>query len=306
VRREDFGPGALARTTDGGRSWRAVRGLGLPYGAPGCPRCIAGVRFGDRRHGYMFGGPFIETADGGRSWSIIPGPAPVIDVETSGREAYALGMIWPSFRTAQLYRLTGIRLVPVGPPLPVTTRWPQLVVHGTGVYLLNPSGVGRPSTLWASHDAGHSWQRLTAPCTWPGADGGALAAWSAAGLALACGSQPAAGNQAKTFYVSTDGGAHWRLTARIGFTSGYVTSLAASLNTWVLAEARGEIAVGSDGGQTWRPAIFLPRAAAVEGWGSVAFTDRSHAVAVPWTMNGDVLAFSSDGGHSWDDVRFGH
>jgi hypothetical protein len=172
-------------------------------------------------------------------------------------------------------------------------------VHGAAIYLT------ASRRLWASPDAGRSWRRLTTPCTWTGTYGAALAAWSPTDLGLVCGSQPAAGNQAKTFYASIDGGAHWRLTAQIAFTAGYVTSLAAaSLNRWALAEARDDLSMGTNGGQTWRPAIFPAHAPVVEGWRYVAFTDRTHAVAVPWTLNGDVLAFSADGAHSWREVSF--
>jgi hypothetical protein len=163
-----------------------------------------------------------------------------------------------------------------------------------------------PGRLWASPDAGRSWQRLTTPCRWPGANGAALAAWSASRLALACGGEPGAGNQAKTFHVSTDGAANWRLTGRIGMRPGYVTSLAAGgPHTWALAEARGTIEISRDGGRSWRGATFADPRAAVEGWGNVAFIDPTHAVAVPWTLNGAVLALTGDGVRRWTEVSFG-
>jgi photosystem II stability/assembly factor-like uncharacterized protein len=263
------------------------------------------VRFEDRHHGFLFGGPLLETEDGGRSWRLVGSAVPVIDVEVSHRAAYGLALDWPREQTARLYRVTATRAVRIGPVLRVDGRWPQLVVHGRAVYLLAPGAIGRRAILWASHDAGRSWRRLSAPCTWPGANGAALAAWSPSELALVCGSQPTTGHQAKAFYVSTDGGAHWRLTARIAFTPGYLTSLAAgSVNHWVLAEARDGLSAGFDSGQTWRPGLFAPTVADVEGWGYVAFIDRTHAVAVPWTLNGDVLAFSADAGHTWREVTF--
>jgi photosystem II stability/assembly factor-like uncharacterized protein len=136
------------------------------------------------------------TTDGGRSWRAVNAPG-----LPDAPDGY-----------------------PKGPTLPVGGAWPQLVVRGRGVYVL------ASEHLWASDDAGRSWQRLTTPCTWPGANGATLAAWSASGLALACGSQP--------------------------------------------------------------------------GWGEVSLTDATHGVAVPWTLSGSVLAFTSDGGRRWTEVGF--
>jgi hypothetical protein len=42
----------------------------------------------------------------------------------------------------------------------------------------------------------------------------------------------------------------------------------------------------------------------VEGWGQVVFINRRRGFAVPWTLNGDVLAFTADGGRAWREVAF--
>lgn len=305
-------PGVLARTTDGGRIWAVVGPAALRYAlpAPGDPRADSAVSFVDRRHGYLFGGVLLATTDGGRTWRLIPTRGPVIDVEASAGRAYAEALGCPTCQTAYLYRIRDGRLWRIGPPLPGGRA--QLVVRGRAVYLLDAyDAIGEPVPMWASQDAGLAWRRLTVPCTWLGADA-ALAAWSASGLALACGSQPGAGNQAKTFYSSTDGGVHWRITSRIGFapgagfTPGYVLSLAApTARTWVLGEARGGIMVSHDGGRSWHWPTFSGATASVEGFGSVSFSDATHGVAVPWTLNGDVLAFTADGGRRWREVSSG-
>jgi hypothetical protein len=192
IGRAHVGPALLAITTDGGRSWRAVNAPGLPDAPDGYPKGIAGVRFAERRH----------------------------DVETSRRAAYALALDWPNDTAVRISRFSGDRLVSIGPTLPVRGTWPQLVVRGRGVHVL------ASEHLWASDDAGRSWQRLTTR----GRARTALAAWSASGLALACGSQP--------------------------------------------------------------------------GWAEVSLTDATHGVAVPWTLNASVLAFTSDGGRRWTEVGF--
>jgi photosystem II stability/assembly factor-like uncharacterized protein len=278
-------PGVLARTDDGGRTWTEIQSPPLSY--PG------GVRFIDRDHGYLFGRALWATLDGGRRWHRIPLPAALRDVETGAGQAYAL-------TSRGVYRITG-RPVPIGPAVRGSGN---LVVHGAAIYFL---GSG---SLWASADQGRSWRRLAFPCAAP-AGIAALAAWSTTGLALACGGEPGAGNEAKTFYASTDGGARWRVCGRTGFTpgrgltGGYVSGLAAAgPRTWVLTEARGGIAVTHDGGRTWRFATIAGTTAEVEGWGNVALTSATHAVAVPWTLNGDVLAFTADAGRTWHEVRF--
>lgn len=216
----------------------------------------------------------------------------------------------------RLYRISdgGRTFMRIGPAGSVGG---DLVVRDGSVYLLSAdrarAGVPAPHlSLWALHPGG-SWRRLSAPCprTGPysyGAGALALAAWSANGLALACGGEPAAGNQAKVFYSSTDGGVHWRLAGHLpgggGMGPGYIDSLAAaSSKTWALALARYAIEVTHDGGRDWQiGASTFPNK--VEGWGYVAFTDATHAVAVPWALNGSVLAFTSDAGDNWTQVAF--
>lgn len=289
--------GVLARTIDGGRHWTVVGPAALRYAQPGPGywKADSSVRFLDRLHGYLFGGLLLATADGGSTWRVIFSEQPVLDVETGAGRAYAL-------TSTGLYRITRY-LERIGPAVPGPRA--TLVVHGAAVYLLvPPSQAGQPAVLWASPDAGRSWRRESAPCTWSGALASALAAWSSDGLALACGGQPAAGRQTKTFFVSTDGGARWRLTGRIGFVDGYVLRLAAAnAHTWVLAEAPG-IELSTDGGHTWRPPRFTGRQFEVEAWGDVSFMNASDAVAVPATLNGSVLAFSRDRARTWTEVPF--
>lgn len=304
--------GVLARTDDGGRTWSVVRTPGMGYAQVGYPGGVSGVRFVDRLHGYLFGGQLWRTVDGGKRWLRLHTRGLVLDMETGAGRAYALVLACASVercQTAHLYRVSG-GLGRALPPLSVNANWYSLVVHRNSVYLLTASqphgNALRAAALWVSHNLGGSWMRLSAPCGWPGALGGTLAAWSSSGLALACGSEPGTGNQAKTFYVSTDAGVRWRLTGRLAFGPGYIASLsAADRLTWVLAEGRQPaIEVTHDGGRSWRGALPTQRGTGDEGWGYVAFTDRAQAVAVPWTLNGSVLAFTHDGARTWTEVAF--
>jgi hypothetical protein len=134
-----------------------------------------------------------------------------------------------------------------------------------------------------------------------------LAAWSANGLALVCGSQPSAGSQGKTFYSSTDGGVHWRLVGQVPFGPGYVYSLAATdPSNWILGDGYiGPLMqVTDDGGHHWRPATFTGRTSSVDGWVNVAFTSHTNAFATTSDLNGSVIALSHNEGRSWQEIAF--
>lgn len=296
--------GVLARTSNGGRTWSTVPSPG-PYAQPGYGPGFSGVHFADNRHGYLFGSRLLETGDGGETWRQIRVPGMILDVETAGGDAYAQTLTCANediCGSARLYRVGSERLVGAGPRSPVSGRWWSLVARGASVYLLTPNTTGLGSTLWSSHDGGWSWRSERGPCQWTGV----LAAWSSSGLALACGWQPAAGSQLKTFYESPNGGRSWRPVGQLPFGPGYIQSLAAANpEHWVIGEARGQIIVTTDGGRDWRAAHFLGPTDGVEGWGSIGFIDGAHAVAVPWTMNGDVIAFSEDAGSTWRELAFG-
>jgi len=309
-------PGVLAQTDDGGRSWRVELTTGIGY-SDDAGTDLWGVRFADAEHGYLFGSKLFVTASGGARWTRVDAPGAIVGMQAGGGRVYALvsgcsNLSVCNSDSARLYWLApgGTRLHRIDAIVNVDRDWWSLVVTGQSVYLMTPSPARGaqlgPASLWASHDGGSTWRQLTAPCVWSGADGGALAAWSPVGLALACGSVPGAGSQAKSFYASSDGGAHWHKIGQMPFGGGYVISLAAASSTnWILGEARvPHIETTRDGGHDWQQATFTGRTSGVEGWGDVVFTSPSNAIALPWTLNGSVIAFSHDTGRSWQEALF--
>lgn len=312
---QGYGPGTLAKTTDGGTSWHSVATPGIDYGQYGEPITTGatGVRFVDDRHGYLFGDQLFVTSDGGATWQQHNAPGPVEDVEDAAGTVYALVRDCPTASgcwaaqtaTDRLYEISGdgAKFTLVGLPDPVSDL-SQLITHGSSVFLLAPdTTVPGPTTLWTELPDG-SWQQRSTPCDWSGADFGAMAAWSATGLALVCGSEPSAGNQPKIAYTSTDAGRHWHEVVAPD-ASGYVADLAAAdARTWVLGEARGGMLVTHDGGHSWQDATFTGTEPSVEGWVGITFVSATRAVASPWTLNGSALAITTDTAHTWQSITF--
>jgi hypothetical protein len=290
-------PGVLARTDDGGHTWHPVPiPAGIDFADP-WRGGVQGVHFLDRRHGYLYGSELWYTADGGRRWRRAHLTGAVLDI----RGHFALVMPCAGPRpcaAAVLDRLAGPQLRRVLPA--AVSEYASFAVHGASAYLASPGD----TVLWASGDDGRTWHRMGAPCPGARTAAVALAAWSRSGLAVACGGEPGAGQQAKTFALSTDGGRTWSQRSARPMSAGYVGSLAAlDRRTWVFAQVRFPmLEVSHDGGRTWT----APRSTGFSGewWGSLSFFGQGELVAAPATLNGTALLFGADGARRWRAARF--
>jgi photosystem II stability/assembly factor-like uncharacterized protein len=148
-----------------------------------------------------------------------------------------------------------------------------------------PSGV-----IVETENGGDTWQRRADPCS----DWQALAAENTNAW-LVCGSQPGAGQQLKSAYRSTDGGAHWAKLAATVPSSGYVGGLAATSAGLWLSLQREVPYTSADGGGRWRPVLSNPPSDDFSGFGAFHFVNDTHG----WFTNYGVVYRTTDGGGHW-------
>jgi photosystem II stability/assembly factor-like uncharacterized protein len=154
------------------------------------------------------------------------------------------------------------------------------------------------SALITTHDGGHTWTPLPDPCTANPFDD-RLAALDADHVAIICGGEPSAGQQLKSFAVSSDGGRHW--VSGSADSSGYVDSLSfGGPSTIWLALDRGTLYRTSRNGRDWREAVPLSTLNPGDGEvGPVQFVDRRHG----WVAaSNNSMVRTTDGGKSWHSV----
>jgi photosystem II stability/assembly factor-like uncharacterized protein len=239
--------GAVARTADGGRTWRSV-----PFTSHSCR---AGARFlldfVDARHGWIV--DFREgastrlwgTRDGGRSWRMLvnslQGAGPVV------------------FRTPRSGWLGGgdglYRSVAGG------RRWRRLPFFGRGYGFSAPTFFGREGVTAAvidtsaaafrSADGGGHWQRTlfvrlpTGPCLFNPVS--LSTPRSGVNWLVVNGRRP-------LLYVSRDGGRSWNRRLRLPVLAGTLAAIDARTAVLpVYRTRRWVVLVTHDGGRTWRP-----------------------------------------------------
>jgi hypothetical protein len=309
---------SVARTDDGGRTWRGVPApvAGSPHGGTG----VSQLRFLDTGNGWAFGPELWATHDGGTHWARIPtGGMRVTSLETMGDRVFAVwarctgtgadfaanctdfalysspaaGDAWaPVPGTDASFTLSG------------TASAAGLVLTQSSAYLLTPSGVlMRGATL-----GGKPWRPVTSssppqplPCS-PGAaqpDGqpsGAMLAATGPGLALLCAASPAGQSQPKKLYYSVDGGRTWRLAGSPP-RAGTAASLSGTPDGPVVVATSQGLVVSADGGATWRAATVA--AAPPGGFSYVGMTTSLQGIAVPADPAQHALWFTYDGGSTW-------
>lgn len=309
----------LLRTSDGGATWSATLGTGLPHDCGAT--CPSRVRFADSAVGYVFGPALFMTSDGGTTWTSQPGPD-TYGVEASNGTAVrvvtdegcpgcrfevqrsAVGTSsWTTVHRSQEPR-SGAELA---------RQVDQVAVS----LLANPAGGAGDAhiSLLLSPDGGTTWARHDDPCDQgttnndPDETDAAQVGLSLTGEVVALcqrrGWRSNGGNSTVT--LSADGGSTFATPT--GFPEATDADLVAAAGHGVLlAEThRGNdvdvvLQRSDDGGRTWTE---VARAPLVNGPREAAYLAFSTASVATWVPQPGRSAWrSTDGGVTWVERPF--
>jgi photosystem II stability/assembly factor-like uncharacterized protein len=301
----------MRETVDGGRTWAAVPAPAAPaadmFQSSPPPNAVGSILFTSQRDGWAFGPALWRTTDGGVTWRRERIPGPVANLEVTGNRMIAVitragGSGDPDLR---LYAATAgrddWRPVPGGAVSDV--RGESLAVSAGRGYLLAPlSSLGRPVLLTGSAAGTGRWHALPEPC--PGSWSAAIAA-TRGWLFIGCGSEPGAGSQLKTGYVSRNGGHTWHRVASPpvgGYLGGATMSPGGTI---FLSGERMDIYISRDRGRSWHESPSLRNASGLAGAGfslvAATVTDRA-GVAFEKGVGTRQVWLTSDGGRRWTPV----
>jgi hypothetical protein len=304
----------VRKTVDGGRTWFAVPAPGAspadifqgipPAGAVGA------ILFTSAREGWAFGPSLWQTRDGGATWQKMSVPGgPVQDLAVAEDRVLAVtgrcGVDYPACSFRVYAATTG------------SDDWravPGAVGTGAGsVQLAVSGGVGyvfavevdfrKPVLLAGPVNGSARWRPEPDPCG--GAWSGALAAAPGGWLFLGCGSEPGAGNQLKTAWLSGDGGRTWRKLASPPF-GGYLGGASMTPGgTIFLSGSRMDIYISWDRGRSWHESPSLQNAAGLANAGfplvALAVT-QTRGFALQEGVYPQQVWLSNDGGRRWTPV----
>ena len=216
----------LVVSNDGGRTWRASA-QPLP-----AARYFTDLRFVDLEHGYAVATdssfPFIVTSNGGVTWHEAPFQtieSQPNDVRPPAFAAYG-SLVWALSAGCSAGGTSCQSMLNISSdygqnwrsePVPVVVNAAYLglfLVNNQEGYILEESASAQ-WVLEATSDAAIGWSGEALP------DSGtcpslAFSAAPGGNLWVICGSGPATDMEAKTVYISTDGGATWHVTGSTG------------------------------------------------------------------------------------------
>jgi photosystem II stability/assembly factor-like uncharacterized protein len=294
----------VARTSDGGSTWSTpVTAASFFLGDTPIPRF--GVRFANVDDGWLFGQGLYASTDGGITWLATSVDAHVYDVAISGASVWAI-------TDRGLFRSqAGATDWTAMPGAPRTTGFgPVQLIRVSDAIAFIVQEAQFDDALYRTTDGGSSWSKVPIPCSGYSMP---IATLDGVHLLMLCGSEPSAGAQGKSTYVSDDGGADWTLRSFNDGTkstgsipvSGYVRELVSTgLATAFMGTNRGDLFRSTDGGRTWTAANISQGDSFFSG---LQFVDASDGWAAAVTANvaldGRVGLFrTTDGGATWHVV----
>jgi photosystem II stability/assembly factor-like uncharacterized protein len=305
---------SIVRTLNRGASWvglpAPVVPLGSAEGSSGTAPAVWGIRFADPAHGFVFGDELYETTNGGERWARVASPqGSILSLEVIDGQVLALAA--PCQAQSGCGQTGTLERRPLsGGSWQVVTQVsdPRLIATQARV-----AAVLDGTSVIVTANGGLSYTTHTTPCTTEGvAMASSVAVTSPDGLALLCAGQGAMGSVGKTVYVSGDLGAHWTKAGLPGRGGDPFDIAAATPTELVVAAESGAswLYYSGDGASTWGTAYQAGDGG--QGWNDLGFTTTSDGVVVhgPALQDGNAegrpgqLLFTSDGGATWQPVRF--
>lgn len=316
---------ALARSLDGGRTWRLVASFpgttptGHVTGHPGTSTSFTQVRFASPKVGWVFGGAVKQTTDGGLTWHAYPHAGKgVLDLSTDGTNVVVVSGDEPCDGTQCGTSLT-VQFGPVSATSAGTVVAEPAGVSGSAAPIEWRQGTafvslasGRSPTLpLAVSSSGSREMKPACPALATDAvpDVRIVAPASGTGLFATCVSGGAAGSIGYAVSSSSDGGTTWRPVSGppLLLVNAGVSSFAASGSDSLVAVSggstslHGAMKVSADGGVSWHtPAA--PPPLPDRGWAWVGSPGGDQYYVVPVDGAG-VYWTSTDAGEHWQQVR---
>lgn len=305
----------LERTTNGGRSWKAmpVPNVKLaPLFSTTPKSAVSSVTFANAKDGWLYDPGLWATTDGGQKWRRISVPGDVVAIAASDGVAFASVRRPTGSFSAKLYksRVGSAKWTVV----PRVAAQFTVTVYGHSVWSGNADfGSG----LWRSTDSGRHWSRLSFHCpAAAGPDASAVAAASPSRVAIVCSnpSEPVPGASPKVVYTSANGGRTFHRTAGEPPTGGNVLMDVPALampkgkpRTMTLVAASGATYLyrSTNGGKTWHTLQFSDAGVAVR---DLAYVTGQAGYLVHFS-GGPAIATSLglmktlDTGAIWKDVK---
>ena len=252
----------------------------------------------------------LSTHDGGASWH-TQNFGSVPSVVVSGRYVLAAAVWCPASDPCpggRLWRspVTSDNWTPAGVPGPINN--PRVYAQGSTVWLVNIATAGvlsGPNAIFASTDAGASFQRVTDPCPNGIAQ---LAPVAVSYLFLDCGviTNENTGVWRHNLFRSADGGHSWVSLGSDPVITALASMSAPNPQTVYLAEDPGDFVVSRDSGHTWATALHGSRVDAATGAQTgrtvsfVGFQDQTHGLA----LAGPTTWVTTDNGQHWSKGAF--
>ncbi len=301
---------AIARTTDGGASWRTIPAPKTTIGRGPVSDVSTGIallRFANANDGWAYGPELWATHDGGATWKAVsiagmPAGSPVEALEAARGTVHAV--IYPGgqdFRiasskvTSNSWTVASVN-VPVGAgPVPR----PQLVLSGTGGWVLENdrtvvSGARLTNGSWAA------WTPVCLDVVGPAV----LGASSATDLAAACDVGVLSDPKGDHLFTSTNGGTSFSEVAGATPLDGAAVIATPGRSTIVIGGdvPQGSVLVASyDGGHTWKTVLDPAQVT----FADLGFTTPTQGIVVATEQSGaSRLLMTHDAGETWTPVAF--